>query len=132
MIYVRRDPVDTCLSCYFTHFTGELSFAMDLSDLAHYYGEHARMVAHWRSVLPPATLLEVPYEELVADQEVWVRRIVGFLGLEWDPRCLEFDRTERTVSSASFWQVRQKMYNSSVGRSRHYAKFLGPLAALQA
>ena len=67
---------------------------MDLSDLAHYYREHRRLMAHWRAVLPPGTLLEVPYAELVADQETWTRRMVEFLGLEWHARCLEFQRDQ--------------------------------------
>ena len=74
IIYLRRDPIDTCLSCYFQQFSQALSFTMDLSDLAHYYREHQRLVAHWRSALPPGTLLDVPYSELVADQENWCER----------------------------------------------------------
>jgi tetratricopeptide (TPR) repeat protein len=131
MIYVLRDPVDTCLSCYFQHFSAALNFAWDLSDLAHYYREHRRLVDHWRRALPPGVLLEVPYEELVADQQGWTHRILDFLELEWDQRCINFDQTRRTVLTASYWQVRQKMYKSSVGRWRHYRKFIGPLLSLR-
>jgi tetratricopeptide (TPR) repeat protein len=131
VIYVRRDPIDTCLSCYFQEFSQDLNFAMDLSDLAHYYREHQRLVAHWRSALPPQTLLDIPYAALVGDQESWTRKIVNFIGLEWDERCLDFHRTDRTVSTASYWQVRQKMYQSSVGRWRNYEKFIGPLLDLR-
>lgn len=131
IIYVQRDPVDTCLSCYFHQFSTAHNFTMDLADLAHYYREHQRLVAHWREVLPPGTLLEVPYAELVADQERWTRRIVEFIGLPWDERCLEFHTTQRPVITASFWQVRQKMYQSSVGRWRNYRKFIAPLLALR-
>jgi tetratricopeptide (TPR) repeat protein len=131
VIYVRRDPVDTCLSCYFQQFSTAHNFTMDLGDLAHYYSEHQRLVAHWRAVLPPATLLEVPYAELVADQEKWTRRIVEFLDLEWDDRCLDFHKTQRPVLTASFWQVRQRIYQSSLDRGRHYRKFLGPLLELR-
>lgn len=131
MIYVRRDPIDVCLSCYFQQFSATLNFTMDLSDLAHYYREHRRLVAHWRAVLPAGTLLEVPYAELVADQETWTRRMVEFLGLEWDARCLDFQQTKRTVTTASYWQVRQKIYRGSVGRWQNYKKFIGPLLALK-
>jgi tetratricopeptide (TPR) repeat protein len=131
ILYVRRDPIDTCLSCYFQQFSAAQNFTLSLADLAHYYGEHERLVAHWRSVLPPGTLLEVPYAELVADQEGWTRRIVEFIGLPWDDCCLEFHATQRPVTTASFWQVRQKMYGGSVGRWRNYKKFIGPLLALQ-
>ena len=130
-IYMRRDPVDTCLSCYFQNFFNAGAFSMDLDDLAHYYREHHRLVAHWRSVLPKDVFLEVPYAELVTDQEGWSRRIIEFLGLKWDPKVLEFHRTERAVLTASHWQVRQKMYSSSVGRSKNYEKFAGPLVKLR-
>jgi len=88
-------------------------------------------MAHWRSALPPGVMLDVPYAELIADQETWTRRMVEFLGLEWDERCLEFHRTERSVLTTSYWQVRQKMYASSVGRWRNYQKFIGPLLELK-
>lgn len=126
-----RDPVDTCLSCYFQDFANAASYTMDLADLAHYYSGHHRVVAHWRSVLPASSLLEVPYAELVADPETWIRKIIEFVGLEWDARCLEFYKTERRVLTASNWQVRQRVYSSSVGRSRNYQKFIGPLLKLR-
>ena len=131
IIYLRRDPIDTCLSCYFQQFSPALNFTMDLSDLAHYYREHHRLITHWRSVLPPETILDVPYEGLIADQEGWTRRILAFLDLEWDERCLDFHTTQRTVSTASYWQVRQRIYRDSVGRWRNYEKFIGPLRALK-
>jgi tetratricopeptide (TPR) repeat protein len=131
IIRMRRDPIDTCLSCYFQHFSTGMRFALDLSDLADYYRIHQRMMQHWSTALPPGTILEVPYEELVADQEAWTRKILDFLELEWDERCLSFHETKRAVSTASAWQVRQKMYNQSVGRWRNYEKFIGPLKALR-
>jgi tetratricopeptide (TPR) repeat protein len=130
-VYLRRDPIDSCLSCYFQQFSPTMNFATDLTDLAHYYREHRRLVAHWRSALPPGTLLEVPYAELVADQESWSRRILEFVGLPWDERCLDFHKTERAVTTASVWQVRQKIYSGSVGRWRNYQKFIGPLLGLR-
>jgi tetratricopeptide (TPR) repeat protein len=129
-IYLRRDPIDTCLSCYFQRFSPSLTYAMDLADLAHYYRQHQRLLAHWRSVLPPGTLLEVPYAGLIADQEGWTRRILEFVGLGWDERCLNFQNSARPVLSASNWQVRQKLYGSSIGRWRNYKKFIGPLLSL--
>ncbi|HKD55780.1 MAG TPA: sulfotransferase [Steroidobacteraceae bacterium] len=131
MIYLRRDPIDTCLSCYFQPLSPELSFAMDLDDLAHYAREHQRLAAHWRSVLPRETLLEVPYAELITAQEPWTRRIVEFLGLPWDEQCLEYYRANRNVVTASYWQVRQKLYQTSVGRWRKYEQFIGPLRDLR-
>lgn len=131
IIYVQRDPIDTCLSCYFQDLPLTLNFAMDLDDLTHYYKEHRRLIDHWRAVLPPGSILEVPYESLVADQEAWTRRILEFIGLDWSGACLDFDQTQRVVASASYRQVRRKIYNTSVARWRNYQKFLGPLASLR-
>jgi tetratricopeptide (TPR) repeat protein len=131
IIAMCRDPIDTCLSCYFQQFSPTMNFTMDLNDLAHYYREQQRLMAHWRSVLPPGTILEVPYAGLVADQEHWSRRMLEFLDLPWDPRCLEFHRTERPVVTASYWQVRQKMYGDSLQRWRNYRKFIAPLLKLR-
>jgi Flp pilus assembly protein TadD len=131
VIYMQRDPIDTCLSCYFQQFLTGLNFTFDLSDLAHHYREHQRIMAHWRSVLPPGFILEVPYEELVGDQETWSRKMLDFVGLEWDARCLEFYTTKRQVVTASAWQVRQKIYSNSVARWRNYENFIGPLKALR-
>ncbi len=130
IIHLRRSPRDTCLSVYFQHFKTNLSYANDLEDLAAYYLEYLRLMDHWRSVLPANILLDVPYEGLVADQENWSRRMIEFIGLPWDAACLEFHRTERSVRTASKWQVRQRISSASVGRWRHYEQSLGPLANL--
>ncbi len=131
IIYLRRDPIDTCLSCYFQQFSPAMNFTMDLSDLVHYYREHRRLIEHWRAVLPPGAILDVPYAELVADQQGWTRKILDFVGLEWDERCLDFHKTKRPVVTASYWQVRQKIYNDSVERWRNYEKFISPLLGLR-
>jgi hypothetical protein len=131
IIYLQRDPIDNCLSCYFQDFANVASFTMDLQDLAHHYREHHRMISHWRSVLPQGALLLVPYAELVADPETWSRRIIEFIGLEWDARCLQFHETQRSVLTASNWQVRQPVYSRSVGRWRNYEKLIGPLLKLR-
>jgi tetratricopeptide (TPR) repeat protein len=130
VIYMQRDPIDTCLSCYFQQFLTGINFAFELSDLVHYYREHQRIMAHWRAVLPPGFILDVPYEELVADQENWSRKMLDFIGLEWDERVLEFHTNKRQVTTASAWQVRQKIYQSSVARWHNYEKFIGPLKSL--
>ena len=130
-IHMQRDPRDTCLSIYFQHFEAANAYANDLHDLAQYHGEYRRLMRHWRSVLPSERLLEVPYEGLVQDCESWSRRIVEFVGLPWDARCLDFSATPRAVVTASRWQVRQGILKSSVGRWRGYAAHLGPLAELK-
>ncbi len=130
-IYMQRDPIDTCLSCYFQQFPPTLNYTMDLDDLAHYYRQHHRLAGHWRSVLPAETFLEVPYAGLTAEQESWTRRILEFVGLPWNERCLDFHQTVRAVTTASTWQVRQRMYRTSVERWRHYERFIGPLISLR-
>jgi tetratricopeptide (TPR) repeat protein len=130
VIYMQRDAIDTCLSCYFQQFLTGINFTFDLSDLVHYYREHQRIMAHWRAVLPPGFILDVPYEELVADPETWSRKMLDFVGLEWDARVLEFHTNKRQVTTASAWQVRQKIYTNSVARWRNYEKFIGPLKTL--
>jgi tetratricopeptide (TPR) repeat protein len=126
-IHLERNALDTCLSIYFQGFSAAHPYATDFGDLAHYYHEYRRLMAHWRSVLPPQTLLEVRYEDLVDDPEGWTRRMLAHIGLPWDPRCLEFHRTDRPVLTASNWQVRQPIGKGSVGRWRRYERFIGPL-----
>jgi tetratricopeptide (TPR) repeat protein len=129
-IHMQRNPIDTCLSIYFQHFEAANTYANDLEDLAHYYREYRRLIRHWREILPTAVMLDVPYEGLVADLEAWSRKMLDFIELPWDPRCLDFHRTERAVVTASRWQVRQKISASSVERWRHYENFLAPLKSL--
>jgi tetratricopeptide (TPR) repeat protein len=130
IIHMRRDPLDTCLSIYFQNFFNIGPYANDLDDLAHYYEEYLRISDYWRAVLPATALLEVPYEALVADQAHWTRRMLNFVGLPWDPRCLDFQHTDRVVITASKWQVRQKINATSVGRWRNYEPYLGALKRL--
>jgi len=130
ILHTQRNPIDTCLSIFFQAFNNQHAYANDLDDLAFYYREYRRLMAHWRAVLPPEVFLDVPYEGVVEDQEGWSRRIIDFVGLEWDERCLNFHETERKVGTASNWQVRQKIYKTSKERWRNYEKFVGPLLPL--
>jgi tetratricopeptide (TPR) repeat protein len=130
ILHMRRNPLDTGLSIYFQIFSNTHLYANDLEDIAHYFTQYSRLMAHWRSILPKGTILEVTYEKLVADPEAGIREIVQFVGLPWDPRCLKFNETERTVITASNWQVRQRMGTSAAGRWRNYEKYLGPLRRL--
>jgi tetratricopeptide (TPR) repeat protein len=130
IIHMRRNPIDTCLSIYFQHFKSAYPYANDLHDLAHYYNEYLRIMQHWRSALPEEAILDLPYEGLVADQEAWSRQMLQFIDVPWDARCLDFHRTERSVMTASKWQVRQKISASSVERWRNYQQFIEPLLGL--
>lgn len=127
LIHVSRDPIDTCLSCFGTLFTDGNYFAYELGELGRYYRAYQEVMAHWRRVLPEGTMLEVRYEDLVTDFEPQARRIVDFCGLAWDPACLAFHQTDRPVRTASFAQVRQPIYQSSVGRWRPSDALLRPL-----
>ena len=128
IVHIRRDPVDTCLSCFSTLFVGEnVPFSYGLAELGRYYRSYDALMAHWREVLPPDVMLDIQYEELVADIEGQAKRMIAHCGLEWDARCLNFHETERPVRTASAVQVRQPVYKTSVGRWRKYETFLGPL-----
>ena len=130
ILHMRRHPLDTCLSIYFQNFFGMGPYANDLDNLAHYYEQYTRVTRHWRAVLPAEALLEVPYEALIEDQEGWTRRMLEFVGLPWDPKCLDFHQTDRVVITASKWQVRQKIHAASAGRWRHYEGHVAPLRRL--
>jgi tetratricopeptide (TPR) repeat protein len=126
-IHMRRDPVDTCLSCFSKLFVGNLHYTYELGELGRYHNAYDALMAHWRAVLPPGILLEVRYEELVCDFEPQARRIIAHCGVEWDAHCLAFHETQRPVRTASARQVRQPLYRGSVGRWRPYAGMLRPL-----
>jgi tetratricopeptide (TPR) repeat protein len=130
IIHLQRNPIDTCLSIYFQNFGAVHSYANDLEDLAHYFREYRRLMDHWRRSLPAGAILEVPYEKLVESPEVWSRRMIEFVGLPWDARCLDFGRTARVVSTFSKWQARQPIHRASVERWRHYERYVGPLRSL--
>jgi lipoprotein NlpI len=127
IIHMRRDPLDTCLSCFSKLFTGSLPYSYDLGELGRYYRAYHALMAHWRRVLPTDVMLDVDYEDVVADLEGQARSILAFCGLDWDPRCLDFHTTKRWVHTASATQVRQPIYQSSVGRWRPPEALLEPL-----
>jgi hypothetical protein len=118
--------LDTCLSCFFTNFSGAHEYAYDLHDLGTYYGLYKDLMGYWRSTLR-IPMLDVRYEDMVANQEETSRRLVEFCGLEWEPNCLAFYETNRGIATASFDQVRQPIYRTSVGRWKNYAAHIGPL-----
>ena len=130
IIHCRRNPVDTCLSIYFTNFARQ-DFAWDRGDLAFQYRQYERLMDHWRSVLPPDRFTDVQYETLVADPEAETRRLIAFVGLHWDDACLAPERNPRVVRTASSWEARQPVYKTSVERWRRYEPWLGELRELQ-
>ncbi len=130
VIHCLRDPIDTCLSIYFQPFNANFKklhpYASDLRSLGRYYRQYMRLMDHWRRVMR-IPMLELRYEELVADQEAMSRKLVEFCELDWDDRCLRFHETARLVKTASYDQVRRPMYRKSVARWKRYEQFLGPL-----
>ncbi len=127
IVHCLRDPLDTCLSCYSILFSGDNQpFTYDLEELGSYHRSYERLMAHWRRALPAPTL-DVRYEDLVSNQEEITRKLLAFCGLPWDDRCVAFHRTERPVRTASNLQVRQPIYERSVGRWRRYEAHLEPL-----
>ena len=129
ILHCRRDPVDTCLSCYSKRFAGRWDFAYDLGDLGRYYRAYDALMAHWRALLPSERFAEVRYEELVGNLRGEAERLIAFCGLAWDDACLDFHRTVRPVRTASVNQVRQPIYRTSLARWKPYAAHLGPLLA---
>jgi tetratricopeptide (TPR) repeat protein len=127
IVYCRRNPIATCLSCYQILFgPGNMVYSYDLTELGQYYKIHARVMEHWKKVLP-GRILEVEYEQLVEHTESETRRILEFCDLEFEPACLNFYNLERPVATASQLQVRRPIYRESLDHWKNYQPFLGPL-----
>jgi len=129
-IHCRRDLRDVAVSCWMTDFRS-IRWANDQEHIAARFLQYRRVMDHWRAVLP-VPMEEVDYEDTVADLEGVARRLVAACGLDWEPACLEFHRTERVVRTASVVQVRQPIYKQSVARWKSYQRDLGDLFALLA
>ncbi|CAG9199883.1 TPR_REGION domain-containing protein [Paraburkholderia tropica] len=129
IVHVRRDPVDTCLSCYTRVFSGDQRFSYDQAELGAFYGDYARLMTQLRESLPADRFIEVDYEDVIDDLEGQARRLIDFLGLPWDAACLDFHTNPRVVRTASVSQVRQPLYRSSKGRWHAHAAHLQPLLA---
>ena len=127
IIHVMRDPMDNCFSCYALRFKKGHDYCYDLEMLGRHYQLYRQYMQHWHDVLPPGRILDVRYEDTVADLETQARRILEYVGLPWDPACLDFHKTERSVKTASIAQVRKPIYKTSVARWKHFEKHLGPL-----
>jgi tetratricopeptide (TPR) repeat protein len=126
IVFCQREMRDNSLSCFFQRFGEGNAFAYDLADCAHRYLEIERLAEHWRRALR-LPMLTVDYEALVGNPGRDSRRLIEFLGLDWEPACLEFHRSNRPVFSSSLWQVRQPIFNRSIGRWRHYERHLQPI-----
>jgi Tfp pilus assembly protein PilF len=128
IIHCRRNVLDTCVSCYFQNFTNGQEYSFDLIHLGLFHRCYERLMAHWDKLLP-GRIMDVHYEELVADHEGVTRAMLEFCGLDWNDACAAPHETDRPVKTASRWQVRQPVYKTSLARWRRYEKHLGPLLA---
>lgn len=131
IIHCRRDPVDTCLSIYMTPFRVSPDFGHDRDTMVFYYRRYEELMDHWRSVLPADRFLEIDYEELVSEGEPVIRRMVEFIGLEWDDACLRHEENEHAITTPSRWQARQPLYTTSTRKWRKYEPWLGAFEQLQ-
>jgi tetratricopeptide (TPR) repeat protein len=129
IFHCRREARDIAVSNYITDYAakfGGMGFAYDLGWIGEQLVDHDRLMQHWHEVFP-GQIMEVVYEDLVEDTEAWARRMIDFMGLEWEPGVLEFKDLERPVKTASVWQVRQPVYTTSKARWKRYEAHLGPL-----
>jgi tetratricopeptide (TPR) repeat protein len=126
IVHTVRDALDTCLSIYFLHLDHRMGYALDLGDIAHYFGEYRRLMAHWKS-LYPRDIRDFDYDAFVREPKANAEGLLSFCGLEWTDACLEPHLAAGAVKTASVWQVREPLYRRSSGRWRNYERHLGPL-----
>lgn len=126
IVNARRHPLDSCMGCFKQLFYKGQSFTYDLVELGEYYLEYERLMAHWNEILP-GKVLDVRYEDMVADQEGQTRGLIEHCGLPWEEQVLRFYETDRAVNTASSEQVRQPIYSKSVNSWRRFEDHLEPL-----
>jgi tetratricopeptide (TPR) repeat protein len=126
IVHTTRDPLDNCLSIYFLHLDHSMSYALDLGDIAHYYVQYRRLMAHWKT-LYGADIFDLDYDTLVRSPRPAIEKLTAFCGLEWEEACLSFEQSARAVKTASVWQVREHLYQRSSGRWRNYAAHIASL-----
>jgi hypothetical protein len=131
IIDARRHPLDSCLGCFKQHFAKGQTFTYDLFELGEFYLEYEQLMAHWNDVLP-GKVLRVQYEEVVNDLEHQVSRILDFCDLPFEQACVNFHETKRAVRTASSEQVRQPIYQGSIGTWKKFASHLEPLSDILA
>lgn len=130
IIHARRNPMDTCFSCFTKLFKQSMPFSYHQDALGRYFVYYAEIMKHWHRVLPQGVILDLPYERMVTNQEKETKKLLDFIGLPWDPNCLEFYNHDRLVKTASVAQVRKPIYQTSVKRWEHFRAELSPLAQI--
>lgn len=126
IIHTTRDPLDNCLSVFFLHLDHSMGYALDLMDIAHYYRQYRRLMAHWKSLFGE-DILDFDYDLFVREPKPSVEKLLAFCGLDWHEDCMSFQRVSNAVKTASVWQVREPLYQRSSGRWRNYERHLAPL-----
>lgn len=129
IVYTRRNTRDNCISIYFQQLASSLNYATDLDDTAHFHSEHERLMKHWQGFLGES-IFSVDYDELVQSPEPLLRRLLGFLGLDWHDDCLRFHQAGGRVKTASIWQVREELHTRSSGRWNNYSKYAQKISRL--
>ena len=130
IVHTTRDPIDTCLSIFFLHLDHRMTYALDLNDTAHHYLLYAKLMKHWKALYGD-DIIDVHYDAFVREPQPMAQRLLDFLGLEWDDRCLVPEiPAGASIKTASVWQVREPLYLKSSGRARHYERDLENLRAL--
>ena len=128
IVHSMRDPMDSCFSCFSRLFiANNLGYTYELGAVARYWVSYRELMLHWHAAMPAGRILDVSYEAMVGDFENQARRLVEYLGLPWDDRCLGFHQNRRIVKTASVAQVRKPIYKTSVARWKPYERHLGPL-----
>jgi len=128
IVHTTRNPLDNCLSIFFLHLEQQLSYALNLMDIGHYYREYRRLMAHWKSEFS-GDIFDFDYDALIKEPQIQTQRLCAFLGLEWPGHVPLVAARSAAIRTASTWQVREPLYATSSGRARHYADELTELRA---
>jgi tetratricopeptide (TPR) repeat protein len=126
IVHTTRNPLDNCLSIFFLHLEQQMSYALNLMDIGHYYGEYRRLMAHWKAEFS-GDIFDFNYDALIGEPQIQMQRLCAFLGLEWPGQIPLVAARSASIRTASTWQVREPLYSTSSGRARHYADELKEL-----
>lgn len=126
IVHTTRNPLDNCLSIFFLHLEQQMSYALNLMDIGHYYGEYRRLMAHWKAEFP-VDIFDFDYDTLIKEPQIQMQRLCEFLGLQWPGQVPLVAARSAAIRTASTWQVREPLYSTSSGRAKHYAHELREL-----
>lgn len=127
IVNTNRNPMDCCISNFTQIYRQIIPYTNDLGEFGRFFNIYSGLMKHWRNVLPEQILYDISYENIVADLETEARKLIDFIGIEWEAACLSFYENKKSVRTASATQVKKPIYNSSIEKWRVYEKHLGPL-----